>query len=264
MASKNKVICLVLTNTSEPWRTIYNDGAKATWIETASKSVNVYSYTGRIPGFKARLRESLTGRFRHSKFSFLQIFIDRNMKSIFSRYPNQQSLVDGNILQQEIELHSTIGTRTLSAFEFLLNTPDWEFIWRANVSNYVQSSKLIELIEKLPSQNIAAGVINYFGKTPYLSGAGYLLSRDVVARVVEKSDSWKNFYLDDVALGFVLDDLKVNLLPIERLTISNVSDLQSITDFELRKFVSFRCNGRSDRGQDVLIMKEIHRRLLGQ
>jgi len=264
MSSKNKLVCLVLTNNSEPWRTIYHHGAKVTWIDTASKLVTVYSYTGTKPSINARLRESLTGRIRHSKFSFLQVFIDKNFKSIFNRYSNQQSLVGGNIFQQEIELHSTIGIRTLSAFEFLLKYPEWEYVWRANVSNYVQVSKLLELIDQLPDQNLAAGVINHFGKTPYLSGAGYLLSRDVVARLVENSVAWRNYYLDDVALGFALDDLRVNLLPIERLTVSKEADLESISDSELRNFVSFRCNGKSDRGQDVLIMKEIHRRLLAQ
>ena len=264
MNSRNKVVCLVLTNNSEPWRTIYHHGAKPTWIDSALKLVNVYSYTGKKPSINARLRESLTGRIRHTKFAFLQVFIDKNLKSIFNRHPNQQLLVGGNILQQEIELHSTIGIRTLSAFEFLLRYPEWEYVLRANVSSYIQISKLLELIERLPARNLAAGVINYFGETPYLSGAGYLLSRDVVARVVENGAAWKNFYLDDVALGFALADLKINLLSIERLTLSKEADLESISDSELRNFVSFRCNGKSDRSQDVLIMKEIHRRLLEQ
>lgn len=263
MTRKNRVICLVLTNNSDPWLTIYHDGAKPTWIEAASKMADIYSYTGKKPSVSARVRERLTGRLRHTKFAFMQIFIDKNLNSIFARYPDQQTLVDRNICQQEIELHSTIGTRTLSAFEYLLNLPDWEYLWRANVSNYVQVSKLLELIEKLPNRRLAAGVINYFGDTPYLSGAGYLLSRDVVARIVENSSAWKNYYLDDVALGFVLYDLKIDLLPIERLTVSKVTDLEAISDADLRDFVSFRCNGRSDRGQDVQIMKEIHRRLLG-
>ena len=261
---KNRILCLVLTNSSDPWKTIYEEGAKTTWVKDAFNVMTVHSYTGKQPGLIDDFRERITGRLRHTKFSSLQSLIDTKFQGIFKRYPKKQYLRDGNIFQDEIELHSTIGIRTLSAFEFMLGDPNWDFLWRANVSNYVHVPKLIATIEGLPKQNLAAGVINFFGSTPYLSGAGYLLSRDVVVQIVENAKYWNNNFLDDVALGFVLEELKVPLYPLERLSITNRSDLANFTNHELSNYASFRCNGLHDRMQDILIMKELHRRLCGE
>lgn len=263
MTFESKVICLVLTNTSDPWKKIFHEGAEATWVPQASGLMKIYSYTGRPPGFIRSARESLTGRMRHSRYGFIQQFIDRRFQRIFMRFPQDQSLLNGNILQEEIELHSTIGIRTLSAFEFVLKDSNWEYLWRANVSNYVYTPCLLSMIEDLPKKSLAAGVINYFGNIPYLSGAGYLLSRDVVERVIENARFWNNIYLDDVALGHLLLDLNITLLPIERLSISDVSQLDQYSRSELVNYPSFRCNGLHDRNQDILIMKRLNQTLYG-
>jgi hypothetical protein len=263
MTYKSKVICLVLTNSKDPWKKIFHEGAEATWIPQAAKLMKIYSYTGRAPGIIHSARESLTGRMRHSRFDFVQRFIDRWFRKVFMRFPLDQSLINGNIYQREVELHSTIGVRTLSAFEFVLNDSDWEYLWRANVSNYVYAPCLFSTIENLPKGNLAAGVINHFGDVPYLSGAGYLLSRDVVERVIENARLWNNAYLDDVALGLLLLDLDIPLLPVERLSISDVSQLDEYSRSELVNYASFRCNGLHDRSQDILIMKRLNRELYG-
>jgi hypothetical protein len=263
MKDNPKVICLVLTNNCNPWNKIFNEGAKMTWIPQASKFMKVYSYTGRTPSFIHSARESLTGRMRHTRFDFAQRFIDRMFRKVFMRFPFDQTLINENIHQREVELHSTIGIRTLSAFEFILNDSKWEYLWRANVSNYVYAPRLLSIIETLPKNNLAAGEINNFGDIPYLSGAGYLLSRDVVERVIENAQLWNNAYLDDVALGLLLLDLDIPLLRVERLSISDVSQLDRYSKPELVNYASFRCNGLHDRNQDILIMKRLNRMLYG-
>lgn len=263
MKGNPKVICLVLTNSCNPWNRIFHEGAKLTWIPQASKLMKVYSYTGRTPSFIHSVRERLTGRIRHSRFDFVQRFIDRKFQKIFTRFPFDQALINENIYQKEVELHSTIGIRTLSAFEFVLNDSSWEYLWRANVSNYVYSPRLLSIIETLPKDNLAAGEINNFGDIPYLSGAGYLLSRDVVEKVIKNATLWNNSYLDDVALGLLLLNLSIPLLPLERLSISDVSQLDHYSRSELINYASFRCNGLHDRNQDVLIMKRLNQKLYG-
>jgi hypothetical protein len=200
---------------------------------------------------------------RHSRLDFAQRFIDQRFRNIFMRFPHDQTLINENIHQREVELHSTIGIRTLSAFEFILNDSKWEYLWRANVSNYVYAPRLLSIIETLPNNSLAAGEINYFGDIPYLSGAGYLLSRDVVERIIENTRLWNNAYLDDVALGLLLLDLDIPLLRVERLSISDVSQLDLYTRSELVKYASFRCNGLHDRNQDILIMKKLNQKLYG-
>jgi hypothetical protein len=263
MNYKPKVICLVLSNNSDPWKRIFREGAEVTWIPHASKLMNVYSYTGSTPSAMRSARERISGRMRHSKLSFAQRFIDKMYPKLFERFPQDQYLVNGTIYQRENELHSTIGARTLSAFEFALKDSDWEYLWRANVSNYVYAPRLFSIIEFLPRVNLAAGVINHFGDIPYLSGAGYLLSRDVVEAVVQRARFWNNAYLDDVALGLILLELNVNLIAIERLSISHVSQLNRYSRAELVNYPSFRCNGLQDRNQDILIMRRLNQELYG-
>jgi hypothetical protein len=263
MTYKSKVICLVLTNSKDPWKKIFHEGAEATWIPQAAKLMKIYSYTGRAPGIIHSARESLTGRMRHSRFDFVQRFIDRWFRQVFMRFPLDQSLINGNIYQREVELHSTIGVRTLSAFEFILNDKNWDFLWRANVSSYVYAPRLLSTIENLPKRNLAAGVIGQFGEISFLSGAGYLLSRDVVQRVVENAQFWNNLFLDDVALGILLFNLDIKLQPLERLTISDVSQVNQYSKSVLANYASFRCNGLRDRDQDILIMKALNQKLYG-
>lgn len=263
MTSDPKIVCLVLTNNSNPWKRIFDEGAKTTWIPQATEFMKIYSYTGRPPSYFDLARESLTGRMRHSKLDFAQQFIDRRFRQIFRRFPESQKLVDGNILQREVEIHSTIGVRTLSAFEFVLRDSNWEYLWRANVSNYVYAPRLLSIIDQLPRKNLAAGVINYFEDIPYLSGAGYLLSRDVVERVVKNDQLWKNEFLDDVALGLVLLNLDINLSSMDRLAISDVSQLEMFSVDQLVQYASFRCNGLKDRNQDILIMQSLNQKLYG-
>lgn len=263
MISEPRIVCLVLTNNSNPWKRIFEEGAKTTWIPRATGLMKIYSYTGRPAGCIRSARESLTGRMRHSRLHFAQHFIDRRFRQIFRRFPESQKLISGNIFQREVELHSTIGIRTLSAFEFLLKDSNWEYLWRANVSNYVYAPRLLSIVDQLPRKDLAAGVINYFGDIPYLSGAGYLLSRDVVERVVYSAQLWKNEYLDDVALGLVLLNLDIKLSPMDRLAISDVSQLEMFSENQLVQYASFRCNGLKDRNQDILIMQSLNQKLYG-
>jgi hypothetical protein len=115
-----------------------------------------------------------------------------------------------------------------------------------------------------PSINFAGGVINQYQGSPYLSGAGYLLSRDVVEKVVEKSSLWDHTLLDDVSLGLVLSRMDIQLTEIPRISFTNSRQI-SETDLGLiRETPSFRCNGGDNREEDVRIMQKIHDVLCGR
>lgn len=263
MIQKDKLVILVLTNQTKPWSDILRLGAIPTWISHSRNNVDIYTYIGEKPAKFHLIRESITGRLRNSKGRFIQKFIDRLFKGIFNLNLERQTIVGREIFQFQPEIHSTIGARTIAAFHAVLSDKDWNYLWRANVSNYVNVDALTELLHKLPQERVAAGVLNCFGELQYLSGAGYLLSRDVVEELLSRKELWNHAYFDDVALGFALRKMGIELTEIPRMRFTRHHEVHRLSSTTLEKMPSFRCNGLDDRREDILIMKALHKIMCG-
>jgi len=263
MIQKDKLVILVLTNQTKPWSDIFRLGATPTWISHSRNQVDIYTYTGLKPTKFQLIREAITGRLRNSKGLFIQQLIDHLFKRIFNLNLEKQKIVGKEIFQFQPEIHSTIGARTIAAFHAVLSDKDWNYLWRANVSNYVNVDALTELLLKLPKERVAAGVLNYFGELQYLSGAGYLLSRDVVEELLSRNELWNHAYFDDVALGFALREMRIELTEIPRMRFTRHHEVHELSLRTLGKMPSFRCNGLDDRSEDILIMKALHKIMCG-
>jgi hypothetical protein len=264
MGPKKRLAILVLSNQSAPWCNILEKGAKPTWIAHSQNQAKIYTYTGIKPSILLSIRESISGRLRHTKFKFIQIKFDTLFTGIFELNLENQRIVGRQILQCQPEVHSTIGARTLAAFHAMLLDHSWDYLWRANVSNYVNVEALEDILERLPLIQVAGGVTNYYDKEEYLSGAGFLLSRDVVEQLCENSQIWDHSYLDDVALGFALSKLGIRLTEIPRLRITRHQEVNKIPVETLMSTPSFRCNGLHNRQEDIKIMQALHQTLCGE
>jgi hypothetical protein len=255
------LIIIVLTNRKDPWARIHREGAEATWIFDSKVSAKILKYIGRLPTKSEQVRESITGRLRHGKLVNVQRGFDRLFSGLFRLSLNPDFVSGNTIVQPYPELHSTIGLRTLSAFNTVLNDLDWQYLWRANASNYVNTEALLLFLRDASPEKFAGGVINFYQGEPYLSGAGYCLSRDVVQRIVERPELWDHSVLDDVSLGRVLNQIDVALTEIPRLTFTERSQVHAVKIDTLKKTPSFRCNGVNDRQKDIEIMNSLHERL---
>ena len=260
MNTKNLVVIL-LANREEPWHSIYQKGSLATWAKHPGNGTTVIPYFGSKPNGIQSLRERITGRLRHSKLYLLQILIDKKFSGLFRFSRFKPEFVAGVLYQKEPELHSTIGVRTLRAFESALELLEWDYLWRANVSNYVNTQVLYRLIQDLPCTKFAGGVINENRNTEFLSGAGYLLSRDVVEEIIKMRNDWNHSLPDDVALGLLLAQINVRLISIPRIDFINVGQVEKITNVQLMETPSYRCNTGNALREDVEIMRRLHQRI---
>jgi len=122
------------------------------------------------------------------------------------------------------------GKKTLLCFEEIIRYKDFDYVFRTNTSSYLNKIAFFEFITKQPYRNYYAGKIENFPNINlnFGSGAGYVLSRDLVELVVDNNKLWNHDLNEDVALGKILYDLKVPLNPLERYDINSLKDLKNI------------------------------------
>ncbi len=123
------------------------------------------------------------------------------------------------------ECYQTMGKKTLLAFEWALQNKEFDYVLRANASTFVDKKKLIEYIQSLPDENVANGLVVTEGhqyEHTWLWGLHYILSKDVVQKMVEAKDRLDVTVMDDVGLSKMLHELNVPLTNIRSCTIDKV------------------------------------------
>lgn len=168
-----------------------------------------------------------------------------------------------------------MGHKTLAAFEYALDYRKFDYVFRANASLYVHKPGLLRYIQNQPETNLALGVGAPHNGNIFLWGPGYLLSRDVVQKVVDAKAGFDHTQMDDVALSMLLDTLGIPL--DNRGSLCSVAlgkngyDLMFYQDGhtggahlanlaevkELDQF-AFRTKCDSDRAVDIRLMRELH------
>lgn len=177
----------------------------------------------------------------------------------------------------------SMGHKTLGAFEWALHhRGEWDFVFRANASLYVDKPGLLRYVQDKPETGLALGVVADCGdfegdKHAFIWGPGYLLSRDVVERVVANKDLWRHKAMDDNALSMLLRDIDVPL--DNRGSLASIAMNKGWYDFvyyengvsggktlysldllraELPNQWAFRVKDDANRDNDVKLMKELH------
>jgi hypothetical protein len=146
--------------------------------------------------------------------------------------------------------------------KYLLDDTSWKYLWRANISNYPHIDNLLGWLKDLDyPEDVAAGIIHEFHGVEYLSGAGYLLSRSVVQKVVNRSREWRHEYLDDVALGILLEELSTPLSSLQRIAFTQPGQVQAVDEVVFKSAHSFRCNAGVNRLTDIEIMRALKVRI---
>lgn len=133
-----------------------------------------------------------------------------------------------------------INKTILSMEAFLPKLKDYDYVLRTNLSSFYVFSRLLNFINTLPKEKCYCGVPLYipadwypkFGYINFVSGAGIILSTDLVEMLVrEKEEIFKfNSELpDDVLIGWFFQKKLINLIVAER------SDFHTKDDWHQRK-----------------------------
>jgi hypothetical protein len=141
--------------------------------------------------------------------------------------------------------------------------PSFDFVFRTNTSSYVDISKLQAVSRRMPSTGCYAGYVGTrpVDGSPYVSGAGVLLSWDVVCEVASSSGPWSWGVTDDLALGEHLRTVGIAPIPLPRVSVDSVAAVQALSEDELGAAFHFRCRSDDKDRADAAIMAAVHERI---
>ena len=115
------------------------------------------------------------------------------------------------------EVYETISLRTMMAFRYVHHqrvegTLDFDYIFRCCCVSYVVPDELLRFVQDKPSERFYCGIQGQSQETPFASGSGYFLSRDLLKEVVENRQAILDLPMaDDVALGHFMNSIGVQI-----------------------------------------------------
>jgi len=165
-----------------------------------------------------------------------------------------------------------MGHKNIAAFKWAL-TQEFDYIARINASCYVDKKKLNDFIQTLPDTGLFMGVEtdSRHGFRYVWGGCHYIISRDVIQKIVDNADKWNHKYMEDEAMSLLVASMGIPFTPgikscsIDRLynawqCISYCNESIIFTDFEKLKplshiFYRVKCDG--NRSQDEFLMQQL-------
>lgn len=169
----------------------------------------------------------------------------------------------------------SMGKKTLAAFEYAMGL-QFDYIARIHSSIYCHKQALIEYVQTLPDTNVFAGSVassaNHF---QYVwGGTGFILSRDVVTKIVANKHHWQHKYMEDESMSLLANWLSIPFCAGKAGAIDNMVDHwrcisyggESITftDFSELKRLNhhfYRVKQDGKRWVDEFIMRELFKLL---
>lgn len=96
--------------------------------------------------------------------------------------------------------------KTIEAMRYVSENYDYDFIYRTNISSFLILDRFVNFVDKLPRSGIYNGVIGNHEGQLFVSGAGFLLSKDNVRLLISGKKELLTECLDyvdydDVAIG---------------------------------------------------------------
>ena len=269
-----KLILLVLSSPQQPYKSIQDQGQERTFITDSFGEVETVRYVGQEVQLRPRyaplllLRKVQHSLLHHSRNRIIGAVVralsalrvgDKALKKLNSLVPNQVpfaekiDLPEGGFLYRLVtptpEGWAFIGEKTLQAFKYLLENHDFDFIFRTNTSSYVDATRLLERLNDMPKSGVYAGFVGTaLGKLKFASGAGILLSRDVVKKICDHASEWKHGLIDDVALADLVsrfDGPRTELIPLERLTLHSLKVAMGVDAEQISNSFHVRCKANS-------------------
>lgn len=169
-------------------------------------------------------------------------------------------LVGRELFVPTVEGYKNILRKTLQGLSWINKNFEYDFVFRTNVSTYVDVKRLGQFIkEKRMSLNSAAGYPEYLKKSEpaekghieaFLSGSGILLGRDVSFEMTKSDCLFSDSSPDDVAISRFLRDSGVKTFFLPR------SNIHSIHIYTPAPFI--RCKSSTNEFAASIRMKLVH------
>jgi hypothetical protein len=233
-----KIAFVVIASKEEPWHSIQKMGQEKTWITTLSDQEQVvFTYSD------GNLGKSWINPSNHREICF-----DR--KSRREHCISDPVVVDRHYLTcKSVQGYGSLVSTSLTAMKYLMDSFNPDFVVRTNVSAYWNLERLRDFLSCVQPkeyyagspQKLFRGIKGKFSNVQYASGAGIILSRDLVHHLINSLDRISLKYIDDIALGMEMNRISVPLTPINRVDIHSPSDIPVIDPSYLKNNFYFRC-----------------------
>ncbi len=170
------------------------------------------------------------------------------------------------------EGYFNMGYKMLEAFKWALENKEFDYVARINGSCYVDKRELIKYIQILPEKEIfQGGIVEHTPKWMW-GGLQFIISRDVIQRVVDNENKFQHNLVEDVALSYLITELGIPYTSGKGCSIDRDGENWRLVgyggeSYTFNNFKSIRDNGNffyrvkqdGDRKQDEYLMKELYK-----
>lgn len=130
---------------------------------------------------------------------------------------DQEAVLIGDTIYVKIEdTLDNVYEKLMKTLRFLYPIfNQYDYLFRTNLSSFVDFGKYIEFCTTLPNSNCCAAVFGRHENITFPSGAGFTISIDLAKRLVEENPP--AVFLDDVSVGGGLANWDVQYIRVNRL-----------------------------------------------
>jgi hypothetical protein len=250
---------------------ILENGQLKTWMtnKTSSRIINVFGLA-----MKSRVREIdqkiYYMRWSRSKIvAYLALSIEAGLKKLLpiDKYRPKISRHRKSSTSEiwEVQMPDSLllqGVKNISVFRKSLEL-DFDFLVTTITSSYINLELLEDALGQISPTGFLGGRIEKSGEKEYQQGSFRVYSRDVVRKLVENSQRYKHWKIEDVAMGDLVSKYYSRLTRLPNCTLESLADVESLTQEDLREAISYRCkSSRENKRIDSQIMKSLHKRIL--
>ncbi len=272
MENSPRIIVAISHGYYAPWIDIATEGQNETWLNAKlPPNVEVLHYHGSPLGNLGLILDKVHERIRWS--NRLGYFLLRLFDSVFTLpflalTPSASSSKLLHLRHKSIHVrwpdsYLTFRWKAKGMFKYALNNYEFDFLFMTTSSSYIRLNELLKLLSQQNPVEFFGGASAYEGAN-FAAGSNRVLSRDLVQSLLNNPFDYLPFPIEDLSLSRSVLRKGVRLLRLPHLDINSLENLLKVSDAELLNHYHFRLkSGSLENRNDVEIMKELHRRLIG-
>ena len=166
--------------------------------------------------------------------------------------------------------YESLTEKLLSCLEWVDNNLEYDYILRTTTTSYIDIINLKKFVNKLPTSNLYCSIPDTYppyhhekeDEIVFGSGAGVILSKDLIKLVLNNLDKWDFKLLDDVAMGkFLTYDNNIELTIGSRQDFRNYPSEKNI-NFDNYQFRYKLSDNYLPRFLEVIITITLHLKFL--
>ena len=231
-----RVLVPILSLKEEPFISV-EQSSRNTWAQTSNENIELFYVYGQENKDEKYVKES---------------------NELYVNSPDGK-----NIKLNGVTYYNNVLQKTIAIFKYALNNFEFDFLFRTNISPYVNLDNLYKFLLQQSSSNFYGGC---FGGRQWASGLGLIFSRDVVELIISSLDRFKLSGADDLWFGNVLNQLKIPKSQItppvfhfSACTSSSLKEDENLLkrDKSFENRIIFRCGATSsERHVDAAISRQ--------